>query len=484
MAITPQPGWAVDSTGNGVYQIGTPDPTLQSAPAPAATPPASTAAPSANATGRYPTGDTAPDTSAPGYTPAVSPETSAEDTYMQETAPEDPATIESRIQSEYAPEIASIQQYYNSLIAQQNTTAEGESGQVRAEEAQSGELGQDIGEEQSSSESSLEEQQMATITGEEASAVGGVEGTEATGEESEITGEKATQQTAQAGYVSYLSQQAQQAQSQIATVAGQYDLSTLPQDEYDSLYEASGFATPDQFNSYYSAVRQSSLTGGKTLGDSTSGVYQQQADGSWKVIIPGSAGTIGDPSTGVWQKDPTTGAWTNVIPATVKSATIGSQGSFVYNPTTGAIQTVAPQGSKFMSSNGVIYSINETTGAATPIAGDPTNGQGWDSNSSASGLQKSAILSYFNSLGLSTTDYNNAVTQAQNNPNFYYTALGNATQSGYYTNTSLGVGTGPAPAATTGTDTTDTTDTSSDTQSQIDELTNEVDDLENNQPGQ
>lgn len=401
-------------------------------------------APSSAATGRYPTGYTAPAV-APAA-PAQSSQDQAETSYQQSTAPEDPAVIQNRVEGEYSGEIASIKNYYAALTASQNTVNANNSGKTRATASSQGELGQDIGNAEQANTETSNEAALDSITKEEQAAEGTVEGNVASTVESEISSERATGQAAAAQKITYLSQQAQQAQSQIATVAAVTDLASLPQDEYDSLYEASGFSTPEQFNTYYSAVRQSALTGGKTIGDATTGVYQQQQDGTYKKVIPGTAGTVGDPTTGVWQLQ-SDGTYKNVIPAQPKIGSIGTGGSYVYDPSSGNITTIKPQASQYKSVGGVLYAVDPTTNKATAIASSPSNASGWASTKSGSDQEKAAILSYTNSLGLSKTQ-SDALTEAiKTNPDAYYSALGNAAQGGFYTNLNVSPGAPGADAA-------------------------------------
>lgn len=398
-----------------------------------------TASPGSGAVGRYPTGYTPP---AAGTPPATDAMTSAENAYQTSTTPEDPAAIASRIQSEYAAEISSIENYYNSLISQQQQVNANESGRTRATASATGELGSDMGNAAQANTDTQNSANLAKITSAEAAAVGQVQNTEAGAIESEISGERSTAISAAQQHISFLSDQSQKAQSQLATVAAAYDLNALPQDLYDSLYEASGFATPDQFNTYYNAARTSAMTGGKTIGDATTGVWQQQIDGTWKVIIPG-AQTIGDPTSGVWAKQ-ADGTYKNVIPAQPKIGSIGAAGSYIYNPSTGGVETIKPAAPKIVSSGGIIYAVDPSTQKATQLT---TNQQGWNGAKGASGDQeKAAILSYVNSLGLSASDSQALQQSIERNPQAYYTALGNASQAGFYTPTTVAPGT---PAATT-----------------------------------
>lgn len=401
--------------------------------------PTPTPAPAAAATGRYPTGYTAP---ASGSTPAESASDTAEDTYQADSNSQTPASIASQVEGEYSGELSAIKNYYANLTSQQTVVNTQNSGKVRATEAASGELGQDIGNSETGEQDNSNSAALATITAEEGNAEGAVYGAEAGATETDLAAARTSQLTADEQKISYLSTQAQAAQSQIQTVAGSTDLASLPQDEYDSLYEASGFSTPEQFNTYYSAARQSALTGGKTIGDATTGVWQQQIDGTWKSVIPGS-NTIGDPTTGVWSKG-TDGTYTNVIPAAVKTGTIGAAGSYIYNPQTGAVQTIAPAANKIVTSGGVLYSVDPTTNEATALAGTPTNGEGWSSTKAGSDAEKAAILSYAKAQGYDT---DTVITNLESDPNAYYQALGAAAQAGYYTNPSVSTGTGAAPAS-------------------------------------
>lgn len=440
---TPSGSIQVSDAGGNVIGTGSADfaaaygynsqPTAAPTPAPTPTP-----TPDASgATSRYPSGYVAPTTGPEPSAPAESAEDTAEAQYQSDATAEDPNAIATRISSEYASEIQSIKNYYAGLTSQQQTVNTNESGKTRALESASGELGQDIGNTETNQQDQANEQSLNVIGQEEQNAEGAVEGMEASTTESEIQSEKTAQQTADTQRLSFLSQQAQQAQSQIATVAGTTDLSSLPQDEYDSLYEASGFSTPEQFNTYYTAVRQGSILGAKTIGDATTGVYQQQADGTYKKIIPGTTNTIGDPTTGVWslQSD---GTYKNVIPAAPKVGSIGASGSYVFNSSTGAIQTVAPAANKIVSSGGVIYSVNPSTQQATPLT---TTQNGWVGAKGASGDQeKAAIIGYVNSLG-GGIDPAATIAKIQSDPTTYYQALSAATQAGYYVPVNLGVGT-------------------------------------------
>lgn len=397
-----------------------------SSPTPTPTP---TPTPSSNATGRYPTGYTAP---ASNGAPAQSPISSAESQYQTDTTPEDPSVIASRIQSEYAAEIQSIKNYYAGLTSAQTTSNVNESGKTRALTAASGELGQDIGNTQQTDQDNSNQSKLDLITKEEQAAEGAVTGQEAAQTESEIQSQKTTQQNADTQRLSFLKDQASQAQSQISSIATSSDLSSLPQDEYDSLYEASGFSTPEQFNTYYNAVRQSGLLGAKTIGDATTGVYQQQTDGTYKKIIPGTKNTIGDPSTGVWSLN-NDGTYTNVIPAAPKIGSIGAGGSYVLGAD-GTIKTIKPQANKIVSSGGVIYAVDPSTNKAIQLT---TTKNGWNGATGSSGDQeKAAIIGYVNSL--TGVDPKATLDKIQSDPTTYYQALSAASNSGFFTPINLG----------------------------------------------
>lgn len=401
----------------------------------------SSSSPGSGATGRYPTGYNA--NAAAGAQPDKT--AAAETTYLDSTQPEDPAAITSRVQSEYASEIQAIENYYTQLEAQQQVANTNESGRARAMAASQGELGSDLGTAAENAQDKVNQDALASITAQEGNAVGAVYGTEASTIEGEITGEKSTRQTALASDVTFQSNQQSKAQSQLQAIAGANSLDSLSQTEYDSLYEASGFSTPEQFNQYYNAVRASVQSGGKTLGDSTSGVYQQQTDGSWKLIIPGSSNTIGDPTTGVWTKN-ADGTYTNVIPAAAKSAPAGSM---IYDPSTGEVKT---QGNKYITSGGILYSVNTQTNVATPLT---ANKIGWTATGSSADQEKAAIVSYVNSL--SGVDVNATIKKIESDPTTYFKALGEASQAGYFTPVNLGGGgTTGTTANTSATDAADT----------------------------
>ncbi len=385
-------------------------------------------APSNTPEGRYPTGYVAPGT---GDSTQKSSEQTQEDKTYAGTKAEDPAVIAKRINDEYAAELQSIRNYYAGITSQQVEANKTSSGKTRALVSASGELGQDIGSAQQDETETQNREKLATIGREEQVKEAGVRSTIASTTESEIQSEKATEQAGETAHLSFLSAEAQKAQSQIATVAGTSDLANIPQNEYDSLYEASGFATPEQFNTYYNAVRQSALTGGKTIGDATTGVYQQQSDGSWKNVIKGSKDTLGDPTAGVWQKQDD-GTYKNIIPAQPKIGSIGAAGSYVFDPTTKTVKTIKPAAPKIVSSGGVIYSVDQNTQKATQLT---KSIDGWSGAKGAAGDQeKAAILSYIHgkTLGLSDADAKALTEAVQTNPKAYYNALANAAQAGIF----------------------------------------------------
>lgn len=399
---------------------------------PAAAPAAT--APGAGATGRYPSTTAA-------TAPAATPVSAAENAYVTDTTPENPSTITSRVASEFGGEISSIKSYYDSLLAEQGTVNTDESGKTRATVAASGELGSDMGNAAQAAQDKTNMTALGNITAEEGNAEGTVEGQEASTVEGEVSAERTDAQTADQQKLTYAQGQQTDAQNKVSQIAGSYDLSTLPQATYDALYEASGFQTPDEFNAYYNAARTSALTGGKTIGDATTGVWQQQLDGTWKTVIP-SSGTIGDPTSGVWKMQ-SDGTYKNIIPAQPKIGSIGAAGSYVYNPSTGSISTIGPSARKYVTSGGTLYSIDPGNNSATPLASSPSNGVGWASNKSGSDSEKAAIISYIESKGY---DVNATIENLQKDPTAYYDALGAASQAGYYTNTNVGV-TGDAAAS-------------------------------------
>lgn len=394
------------------------------------------------ATGRYPTGYTAP---AQGAAPATSSTDQAESTYLTDSTPQSDSEIASNVQGLYAGEISSIQNYYNGLLGQQNIINTNNEGKTRATDSAEGELGSDMGNADESNASAAAETASGDIVSQENNAEGSVTNEEASATLSQEASQEQTKLAADVQNIGYQSTKAQTAQSQIQTIAGTTDLASLPQDEYDSLYEAAGFATPEQFNTYYNAARQSALTGGKTIGDASTGVWQQQANGTWTNVIP-SGTTIGDPTTGVYAKQ-SDGSYSQVIAPQNKVGTIGAAGSYIYNPSTGQVQTIAPAAPKIVSSGGVIYSVNPTTGTATQLTANKT---GWTATGGSADNEKAGIMSYVNSLGLSSDQAAALQQSIQSNPQAYYTALGNAAQAGYYTPTTIGTGTGA--------DTTDETD--------------------------
>lgn len=380
------------------------------------------------ATGRYPS-----DSPTPKSATQVQ-----EDKITAGAQAEDPTAVASRIQGEYAAELASIKNYYAGLTSHQLDTNKVESGRTRALVSASGELGQDIGNAQQDNQDTSNQDKLDIIAREGAAAEGALYSKQNTTIESEIQSEKQKQQESDVQRLGFLSDEAQKAQAQVASVAGSTDLATLPQNEYDSLYEASGFATPEQFNTYYNAMRQSALTGGKTIGDATTGVYQQKQDGTWSKVIPGAKTTIGDPTAGVWQKQDD-GTYKNIIPAQPKTGSIGAQGSFIFDPTTGSIKTIKPAAPKIVSSGGVIYSVDPSTQKATQLT---TTQQGWTGAKGVGGDQeKAAVLSYINGLGLADEETKALTEAVQTNPQAYYATLGNASQEGYYTPMTVSAGT-------------------------------------------
>lgn len=409
------------NTTTGQWSAFTPTPT----PAPA--PPAPATTPANTAVGRYPSTYTPPVAGAAPAPPATSSTDKAESTYQSDAAPQSDADISSNVQGLYASEIASIQNYYQGLLGQQGIVNQNESGKTRATAAAQGELGQDMGNAAESNQDDTNAAANAKIVAEEGQAEGAVTDKEASAILSTEQSQTANKIAADEQAITYQSQRSQTAQTQMQTIAGTTDLATLPQDEYDSLYAAAGFATPEQFNTYYNALRSSALTGGQTLGDATTGVFQKQIDGTWKNIIP-AQGTIGDPTTGVYQKG-SDGTYQQVIKPQTKVGSIGAAGSYIYDPSTGGVTTIKPQAPKIVSSGGVIYSVDPTSGQATQLTANKT---GWTATGSSADNEKASIMSYVDSLKLSDADSQSLQQSIQSNPQAYYTALGNAAQSGFY----------------------------------------------------
>lgn len=363
----------------------------------------------------------------------------AEEAYLAGQKPEDPTAKAKRIQDEYASEIASIQQYYRGLVSRQDVSNVASAGRVRAMAAAKGELGQDIGASEQSKEEAAGQERVGFITREEQAKEAAVYGAETAQIESEILQEKKDKTAADLKRIEFLKTQADSARQKMQTIAGATDLKDLPQKEYDALYEASGFANPNEFNTFYAAMRQSALTGGQTIGDASTGVWQKQADGTWKTVIPGQK-VVGDPTTGVW-KQKADGEYYNVIPAAPKIGAIGAQGSYIYKD--GQITTIKPAAPKIVSSGGVIYSVDVSSGKAKQLT---SNIQGWQgAKGSAGDQEKAAILSYVHSLGLPQDQADKLNKSIQSNPDAYYTALGNASQSGFYTPLTVSAGTTPTP---------------------------------------
>lgn len=433
----PAPAKAAASNGSAqVYDAATGtwgNFTPPATPAPAVTSTTSTAA------GRYPTNYTAP----PAGTTTQSPADAAESTYLSDSTPQSDAAISANVSSLYASEIASIQQYYNGLLGQQAIVNTNESGKTRATASAEGELGQDQGNALQANQDATNSAANANIVAEEGQAEGAVTDKEASATLSAEQSQQATKLAADTQAIGYQNTKMAAAQQQIQTVAGTTDLASLPQDEYDSLYEASGFTTPEEFNAYYTASRQSAITGAKILGDTTSGVWQQQGNGTWKNVIP-SQNTIGDPTTGVYSKQ-SDGTYKQVIAPQVKVGSIGAAGSYIYDPSSGNVQTIGPAANKIVSSGGVIYSVDPATNKATQLTANKT---GWQSTTAGADNEKAAIMSYVNSLGLSTSDSAALVQSVQSNPQAYFTALGNASQAGYYIPTTVGTGDGTTQDAT------------------------------------
>lgn len=377
-------------------------------------PGASTVSPAA--TPRYPSS---------GDTTTTSPADSAESTYQSDSAAEPEGDIASRVASEYSGEISSIQNYYNTLISQATTANTEASGKERATESAEGELGSPIGNTAEQAQDNANLENSESVVAAENNAEGAVEGQEASQTESEITAERGQQQTADQNAVTYAQDKATQTQTQIATVAGTTALSDLPQDEYDALYEASGFTTPQQFNDYYQAMATAAKTGAKTIGDATTGVWQQQADGTWK----------------------------SVIPAPLKTGSLGANGGYVFDPNSGQVTTVSPTTPKIVSSGGIIYAIDPSTNEATPLTSKTggSKGSGWDGTGTGTDQEKAGIMSYLSSLG-STIDMQATLKKIESDPDTYYQALGAASQNGYYTNVNVGTGDGSSGTTQDATD--------------------------------
>lgn len=365
---------------------------------------------------------TAPSARYPSSSAASTTVDEAEDAYMKASEAENPTDVARRVQAEFSGEIGSIKNYYAALTSQQQTTNTDESGKARATASASGELGSDMGNALEAAQDKTNNAALQNIVAEEGNAEGAVVGQENSDIDSQVSSERTAAAAAAKDNVAYQQDRATKVQASIATIAGQTDLPDLPQDEYDALYEASGFATPGAFNAYYAAQRQSALTGGKTIGDATSGVWQQQPDGTWK----------------------------SVIAAPPKIGSIGAEGAYVYDPSTGSVSTIAPAANKIVSSGGVIYSIDPKTNAATPLTSKDTGSgtQGWAATGSGTDQEKAAIMSYLSSLG-SSIDIDATIKKIEADPDTYYQALGAASQGGFYTNLNVGMVPGSDDSAAT-----------------------------------
>ena len=386
-----------------------------------------------------------PATRYPTTTPTQTPVQGAQADYAQDVTPEDPAAKAARIQAEYAAEIASIQQYYGNLVSGAQKANVNTEGAVRSIQGAAGSLFSPTGVSAIKKEQEAGQARVNAIGDEMQTKIASIQSGIAAKIEEETINEKTTKTAADLARITELKTQQEEAQKKMATIAAATALKDLSQPEYDALYEAAGFANADEFNTYYESMRQSAMTGGKTIGDAKSGVYQQQQDGSWKIVIP-ATDAIGTPETGVWkQKDD--GTYANVIPAQPKIGAIGAQGSYVFNPSSGKIDVIKPAAPKIVASGGVIYSVDPTTSKATPLTSSASQ-DGWSgAKGSAGNQEKAAVLSYINSLGINDDQKKQLQSAVKSNPDDYYNALAKASQAGFFIPMNIG-----APTDTTASD--------------------------------
>lgn len=391
-----------------------------------------------SAVARYPTGYTAP---AGGGTPSSSID-DAESAVEASTTPEDPATVQARVASQYASEISAIQSYYNGLTSQQGVTNKNNSGKTRALNATSGVLGSSFGNANDENTETANNAALGYIADEESNQEASVYGQENSEVDSELNTEKAANQTGLQNRLTYLQNAATQARSQIQTVAGTTPLESLSQDAYDSLYQQAGFNTPDEFNAFYTASAAAAAAGTKLVGDSNTGYY-----------------TVGVGANG----QPT---YTNVIKGTPTTFTGGQYGTYTLGAD-GEVTQVSPgQTTKIYSSGGQLWSVDTQTNKATPLtqkAAGVTGGKvAWGDDTSStlavqSWIESDNLTSYNQANGTNYTP-DQMMSMVQSNPDAFVQALNQALDAGLYVPTNVSPGSSANAAAQSAQDAEDAAD--------------------------
>jgi hypothetical protein len=249
-----------------------------------------------SATPRYPSGyptSYGPISAPPaqGGTPPTALE-DAEQKYLNDSTVEDPTAIAKRIQDIYQQEINGVQAQYANLISGQEETNVNNLGRTRATAAASGTLGSSFGNAAMGTTEQYNEQQLETLQTEEQSALSDIYTKIGSQSETEYQNELSQRSAAEQQYIQYLGQQATQAQSQIAQIAATTPYDQLDQPTLDYLFKSSGFATPQQFQTYYNAATNAAKVGLKLYGNATTGYYSPSVDPTtgalnYNVVIPG-----------------------------------------------------------------------------------------------------------------------------------------------------------------------------------------------------
>lgn len=333
----------------------------------------------------------------------------AESAYQAASAPEDPATVAKRVEANFAGVLAAIKTRYAALTNAQGIKNEAASGRTRATQAASGTLGGDFGNEALANTDESNQAALGSIAAEEANAEAGVGSQINTQVESEIQSQRGTSQKALQDRITYLSGVADKARSQIGTISATTDLSTLPQDTYDSLYQKAGFDTPEEFNAYYEASRNAALQGVKLVGDSATGYYMPSV---------GKDGTV---------------SYKNVIGAKQELVSGSQYGNFAYDPTSNTVKTISPgQSTQIKSAGGQLWAVDVKTNTAKPITPkySGVDKVGWSKASVDQQLAvQRTIEAEAKAAGKDPAPY---LTAVQQNPDAFLTTLNGAVDAGYY----------------------------------------------------
>lgn len=332
-------------------------------------------------------------------------------------APEDPSAITARISDEYAQEVAAIKSITADQIASQDKVNAQDEGATRATSAATGVLGSDMGNDNQTRAQEQSQSADQQIQSSEESQLAGIQQNISTAAEGEYTTEKSA-------YTTALQNKISSTQSTIQSMAANTPLSSLSQNEYDSLYASAGFDTPEEFNAYYTAAGQAAKLGTKLVGSDAVGYFLPQID-------------------------PTSGnvTYSNVI---MPKPTAGSQyGTYQYNPTTGNVETVSPGTTgKIITSGGQLWLVpmqngSPTGGKAVPLTqkttgtGSSTKG-GWSKATIDQQLAvQSTIMSEAQAANYTQDQTNAAIEAVQSDPTKFLDVLNVAFDSGTYQPTAL-----------------------------------------------